>query len=90
MTARLTADDMLADAFEALTNLGCQFWACKGPDVPPQSMETCHRCWQVRRLRAFYERQGQPVCDHCGRLESQCQPFCGRVIDLSLAERRTA
>lgn len=56
MTRRLTAEDMLRDALAALESTGCQYWACPGPDVPPVSMKTCHVCWEIRRIRAFYAR----------------------------------
>jgi hypothetical protein len=33
----------------------CSFWACEGPDAPPEHMMTCSRCWAIHGLREAIE-----------------------------------
>lgn len=44
--------EALADALNTLERIDCQFWACEGPDVPPEDMITCIRCQSITTTRA--------------------------------------
>lgn len=35
----------------ALERAGCQFWACPGPNKPPEPMATCFRCQGIKDIR---------------------------------------
>lgn len=39
------------EIFDCLLKIGCQFWACEGPDSPYESMKTCHRCFLIQKLK---------------------------------------
>lgn len=39
------ADVML----DTLRRVGCQFWACPGPDKPFEDMKTCARCAAIQQ-----------------------------------------
>lgn len=41
----------LTEAVEALARVGCQFFACQGPDAPFEPMATCRVCAAVQDLR---------------------------------------
>jgi len=36
---------------EALERVGCQFWACPGPDKPIRHMATCFVCDAIKKGR---------------------------------------
>jgi hypothetical protein len=40
------------EAVDALEYVGCQFFACPGPEKRPVAMATCCRCRTLRHLRA--------------------------------------
>jgi hypothetical protein len=37
------------EMFEALQRVGCQYWACPGPDKPIEDMATCFVCATIRK-----------------------------------------
>lgn len=41
----------LWESTEVLERVGCQFFACDGPNKRPVSMKTCRVCWQIRDNR---------------------------------------
>lgn len=47
-------------ALEALEQAPCQFWACPGPDVPPEDMKTCYVCAAIQDLRAALAGTARP------------------------------
>lgn len=47
---------ILKMAEDSLERVGCQFFACSGPDKPPEDMKTCHVCRTLREIRAEVTR----------------------------------
>lgn len=41
----------IAEILERLEHIPCIYWACEGPDQPPEDMVTCHVCWLIYDLR---------------------------------------
>jgi hypothetical protein len=39
------------DMFEALERVGCQYFACPGPDKPIEDMATCYVCAAIRKAK---------------------------------------
>lgn len=55
------ATQLLVDAEDCLGRLGCQFFACPGPNAAVfLDMRTCHRCWTLRQIRLFLKRTSRP------------------------------
>lgn len=50
--AQLTLTGQLRSALAVLERVGCQFWACPGPDAPHEDMMTCYVCAEIAALRA--------------------------------------
>jgi hypothetical protein len=43
---------VMAEIVDTLERVGCQYWACNGPDTEPVDMQTCYRCstlWDLRQ-----------------------------------------
>jgi hypothetical protein len=55
----LELDEMptLASVIATLEGQPCTFWACEGPDMPFQNMQTCGVCASVQDLRKIMEAQ---------------------------------
>lgn len=51
MTQHAKLLDVTKESLEVLERIDCQFWACKGPDVPREHMVTCIVCQQIQNLR---------------------------------------
>jgi hypothetical protein len=43
----------LADLLDTLKNADCTFWACEGPDSPPENMVTCGIHWAYHDLKGI-------------------------------------
>jgi hypothetical protein len=43
---------LVVEGIEVLERIGCQFFACPGPDAPFEDMKTCYICDFLARLRA--------------------------------------
>ena len=43
--------DLFEDLVDTLNRVGCQFWACEGPDAPFEQMKTCIVCDLIVRIR---------------------------------------
>jgi hypothetical protein len=41
--------DLFDDLLDSLIRVGCQFWACDGPEAPIRHMKTCYRCACIHR-----------------------------------------
>ena len=39
------------EALEVLEHIGCQYFACEGPDKRPKDMQTCMVCRLIRKLK---------------------------------------
>lgn len=48
----MTGPVYVSEIIDTLERVGCQFWACKGPDVEPEEMITCIVCRLERELKA--------------------------------------
>lgn len=46
----------LANSTIALERAGCQFWACKGTEQPPEHMVTCFCCKQIVDNRSLLSK----------------------------------
>lgn len=56
-TKRLTPLEQ--EALEVLDRVGCQYFACEGPDKRPKDMQTCMVCRLIRKLKQKVERGEQ-------------------------------
>lgn len=43
--------EKLAGVLKELKGADCTFWACEGPDVPPENMVTCSVHWAYFSLK---------------------------------------
>ena len=64
ITETVTADQAdapgpLAEALDALERVGCQFFACEGPDKPVADMVTCYVCAAIQNLRKAIAEGGK-------------------------------
>lgn len=53
----MSDEELLREALETLERVGCQFWACEGPDAPEVHMKTCFCCSMIKKLRKHLEEK---------------------------------
>ena len=53
MSFRSVMQKKLLSLREDMEKIGCQFWACPGPDEPFRDMATCYRCHCIQSVNSM-------------------------------------